>query len=138
MRPVDVTIDKLKPGTSGHNLVVKVISCDIEISKIRSDGSRIRIAEARCRPALCAIQITCLPRCSSATRLAASSSRHGTVSPHSIYVTERGRSPPLFSWGPLSALLGSAAQIELCAIGTNIELRNAKIDMFQVAPLLRA
>jgi len=40
-------IDQLKPGTSGHNIVVKVVSCNVVVEKPRHDGSKIRVAEAK-------------------------------------------------------------------------------------------
>lgn len=43
---VVVQVKDLRPGTHGHNLVVKVVSVQNSIEKSRSDGSKIRIAEA--------------------------------------------------------------------------------------------
>jgi len=45
-KPQFVKCDSLKPGTSGHNIVLKVASCNVVVEKNRSDGSKIRIAEA--------------------------------------------------------------------------------------------
>jgi len=45
-KPVFVTVDKLRPGTHGHNLVLKVVSTNVVVEKTRTDGTKIRIAEA--------------------------------------------------------------------------------------------
>jgi len=45
-KPAFVTVDQLKPGTSGHNLIVKVISTDVVVEKQRPDNTKIRVAEA--------------------------------------------------------------------------------------------
>mmetsp|Transcript_26794 Transcript_26794/g.44928 ORF Transcript_26794/g.44928 Transcript_26794/m.44928 type:complete len:135 (-) Transcript_26794:350-754(-) len=44
-QPVFVKVDTLRPGTNGHNLVVKVIDCKVVVSRTRPDGSSVRIAE---------------------------------------------------------------------------------------------
>lgn len=36
----------MRPGTHGHNLIVKVVSTNVVLEKTRIDGSKIRIAEA--------------------------------------------------------------------------------------------
>jgi len=41
-----VTIEQLKPGSSGHNLILKVVSTQIVVDKSRPDGSTIRVSEA--------------------------------------------------------------------------------------------
>lgn len=38
-------VDQLRPGTTGHNLVVKVVSCKVVVNRTRPDGSSVRIAE---------------------------------------------------------------------------------------------
>jgi replication factor A1 len=45
-KPTFITIDQLKPGTSGHNLIVKVLSTNVVVEKHRPDGTKIRVAEA--------------------------------------------------------------------------------------------
>ncbi len=40
-----VTVDQLKPGTHGHNLVLKVVNSHVVEEKTRTDGSKIKIAE---------------------------------------------------------------------------------------------
>jgi len=46
LRPaVFVTVDQLKPGTHGHNLILKVVSSTVVEEKTRTDGSKIKIAE---------------------------------------------------------------------------------------------
>jgi len=45
-KPIFVTVDHLKPQTSGHNLKLKVVSVKISLEKERIDSSeKIRIAE---------------------------------------------------------------------------------------------
>lgn len=39
-------MDQLKPGTLGHNLLVKVVSSQIVVDKARPDGSKVKVAEA--------------------------------------------------------------------------------------------
>eukprot|EP01102_Stenamoeba_stenopodia_P005654 TRINITY_DN1639_c0_g1_i1.p2 TRINITY_DN1639_c0_g1~~TRINITY_DN1639_c0_g1_i1.p2 ORF type:complete len:148 (-),score=28.18 TRINITY_DN1639_c0_g1_i1:40-483(-) len=41
-----VTVDQLKPGTYGHNILVKVVSSNTVVEKQRADGTKIRVAEA--------------------------------------------------------------------------------------------
>jgi replication factor A1 len=41
-----VTVDQLKPGTLGHNLLVKVVSSQVVVDKARPDGSKVKVAEA--------------------------------------------------------------------------------------------
>eukprot|EP01119_Soliformovum_irregulare_P009951 TRINITY_DN23_c1_g1_i1.p1 TRINITY_DN23_c1_g1~~TRINITY_DN23_c1_g1_i1.p1 ORF type:complete len:134 (-),score=14.67 TRINITY_DN23_c1_g1_i1:45-446(-) len=46
LRPaVFTTVDQLRPGTHGHNLVLKVVSSSVVVEKTRTDGTKIRIAE---------------------------------------------------------------------------------------------
>jgi len=45
-KPVFITVEQLKPGTHGHNLVLKVVSCNVVVEKTRTDGTKIKIAEA--------------------------------------------------------------------------------------------
>jgi replication factor A1 len=45
-KPTFMTIEQLKPGSSGHNLIVKVISTNVVVEKHRPDGTKIRVAEA--------------------------------------------------------------------------------------------
>jgi CDP-diacylglycerol pyrophosphatase len=42
---VVTTVDQLKPGTHGHNLLLKVVSNSIVVEKARSDRTRVRVAE---------------------------------------------------------------------------------------------
>lgn len=47
-KPVFTKIDQLRPGTNGHNLVVKVLSSKMVLQKGRPDGPQVnqmRIAE---------------------------------------------------------------------------------------------
>jgi len=44
--PVFSTVDQLKPGTLGHNLLVKVVTSQIVVDKARPDGSKVKVAEA--------------------------------------------------------------------------------------------
>ena len=48
--PAVTTVDSLLPGTSGHNLVVKVVSSSVQVSKTRVDGTKITVAEVSRRP----------------------------------------------------------------------------------------
>ena len=41
-----MTVGSLQPGTHGHNLVLKVVSCKTVVEKTRTDGTKIKIAEA--------------------------------------------------------------------------------------------
>jgi hypothetical protein len=41
-----VTVEQLKPGTLGHNLLVKVVSSQVVVDKARPDGSKVKVAEA--------------------------------------------------------------------------------------------
>jgi len=46
LRPaVFTTVDQLKPGTHGHNLILKVSNSNQVVEKTRTDNSKIRIAE---------------------------------------------------------------------------------------------
>jgi len=45
-KPVFITIDQLRPGTHGHNLKLKVVTSKVVVEKTRTDGTKIRIAEA--------------------------------------------------------------------------------------------
>jgi len=36
----------LKPGSLGHNLIVRVVTSQIVVDKSRPDGSKVRVAEA--------------------------------------------------------------------------------------------
>lgn len=44
-KPVFVPIEALRPGTQGHNLVVKVVSAKEVLKRQRPDGSEVRITE---------------------------------------------------------------------------------------------
>lgn len=47
-KPVFTKVDQLRPGTNGHNLVVKVLSSKMVLQKGRPDGPQVhqmRIAE---------------------------------------------------------------------------------------------
>lgn len=44
-KPIFMKVDQLRPGTTGHNLVVKVVSCKVVVNRTRPDGSSVRIAE---------------------------------------------------------------------------------------------
>ncbi|KAL2528846.1 Nucleic acid-binding [Forsythia ovata] len=47
-KPVFTKVDQLRPGTNGHNLVVKVVSANVVMQKGRPDGPQprqVRIAE---------------------------------------------------------------------------------------------
>ncbi|XP_047974410.1 uncharacterized protein At4g28440-like [Salvia hispanica] len=47
-KPVFAKVDELRPGTNGHNLVVKVLSSKMVLQKGRADGPQVhqmRIAE---------------------------------------------------------------------------------------------
>jgi replication factor A1 len=39
-------VDQLKPGTHGHNLLLKVVNCSVVVEKTRTDCTKIKIAEA--------------------------------------------------------------------------------------------
>jgi len=45
-KPEFITVDTLRPETEGHFLKVKVLETILAVDKRRSDGSRVRIAEA--------------------------------------------------------------------------------------------
>lgn len=44
-KAVFVKVDSLRPGTNGHNLVLKVVTSKLVVSRARPDGSLVRIAE---------------------------------------------------------------------------------------------
>eukprot|EP01027_Heterolobosea_sp_BB2_P006221 GEZU01009426.1.p1 GENE.GEZU01009426.1~~GEZU01009426.1.p1 ORF type:complete len:151 (+),score=19.70 GEZU01009426.1:270-722(+) len=44
-KPKFIKVRDLKPGTSGHNLIVKVVSVDLVVNKPRVDGTSVTIAE---------------------------------------------------------------------------------------------
>jgi len=47
LRPaIFTTVEQLKPSSSGHNLILKVVSCNVVVDKSRPDGTKLRIAEA--------------------------------------------------------------------------------------------
>ncbi|CAA3004043.1 uncharacterized protein At4g28440-like isoform X2 [Olea europaea var. sylvestris] len=41
-KPVFTKVDQLRPGTNGHNLVVKVVSANVVMQKGRPDGPQLR------------------------------------------------------------------------------------------------
>ncbi|KAL0395691.1 UNVERIFIED_CONTAM: hypothetical protein Scaly_0017500 [Sesamum calycinum] len=41
-KPVFTKVDQLRPGTNGHNLVVKVVSSKLVLRKGRPDGPQVR------------------------------------------------------------------------------------------------
>lgn len=41
-KPVFIKVDQLRPGTSGHNLIVKVVSSKMVLQKGRPDGPSLR------------------------------------------------------------------------------------------------
>ncbi|CAL5370062.1 unnamed protein product [Camellia sinensis] len=41
-KPVFTKVDQLRPGTSGHNLIVKVVSSNMVLQKGRPDGPQVR------------------------------------------------------------------------------------------------
>lgn len=41
-KPVFTKVDQLRPGTSGHNLTVKVVSANMVLQKGRPDGPQVR------------------------------------------------------------------------------------------------
>ncbi|KAE9449146.1 hypothetical protein C3L33_18954, partial [Rhododendron williamsianum] len=41
-KPVFTKVDQLRPGTSGHNLTVKVVSANMVVQKGRPDGPQVR------------------------------------------------------------------------------------------------
>ncbi|KAI5665536.1 hypothetical protein M9H77_15389 [Catharanthus roseus] len=41
-KPVFTKVDQLRPGTNGHNLVVKVVSAKMVLQKGRPDGPQLR------------------------------------------------------------------------------------------------
>lgn len=40
-----IKVADLKPGTRGHNLIVKVADVKMVVDKTRNDGSKVRVAE---------------------------------------------------------------------------------------------
>ena len=44
-KPVFTKVDNLRPGTSGHNLIVKVVSANLVLQKGKPDDRQMRIAE---------------------------------------------------------------------------------------------
>jgi len=45
-KPVFKTIKELDPGSHGHNLILKVVKTNMVVEKTRTDGQKVRIAEA--------------------------------------------------------------------------------------------
>eukprot|EP01121_Diplochlamys_sp_Union-15-3_P008328 TRINITY_DN2206_c0_g2_i1.p1 TRINITY_DN2206_c0_g2~~TRINITY_DN2206_c0_g2_i1.p1 ORF type:complete len:146 (-),score=25.58 TRINITY_DN2206_c0_g2_i1:128-538(-) len=45
-KPTYIKCNQLEPGTSGHNLILKVVNSTIVVEKTRTDSTKIRIAEA--------------------------------------------------------------------------------------------
>eukprot|EP00475_Leptophrys_vorax_P039510 TRINITY_DN71489_c0_g1_i1.p1 TRINITY_DN71489_c0_g1~~TRINITY_DN71489_c0_g1_i1.p1 ORF type:complete len:136 (-),score=19.02 TRINITY_DN71489_c0_g1_i1:256-663(-) len=41
-KPVFIKVDQLRPGTSGHNLTVKVVNSKIVLQRPRQDGNQMR------------------------------------------------------------------------------------------------
>ncbi|CAI9763201.1 unnamed protein product [Fraxinus pennsylvanica] len=41
-KPVFTKVDQLRPGTNGHNVVVKVVSANVVMQKGRPDGPQLR------------------------------------------------------------------------------------------------
>ncbi|VFR01467.1 unnamed protein product [Cuscuta campestris] len=41
-KPVFTKVDQMRPGTNGHNLVVKVVSSNMVLQKARPDGAPVR------------------------------------------------------------------------------------------------
>lgn len=41
-KPVFTKVDQMRPGTNGHNLVVKVVSSKMVLQKGRPDGPQVR------------------------------------------------------------------------------------------------
>lgn len=41
-KPVFTKVDQLRPGTNGHNLIVKVVSAKMVLQKGRPDGPQLR------------------------------------------------------------------------------------------------
>eukprot|EP01116_Phalansterium_solitarium_P008658 TRINITY_DN22601_c0_g1_i1.p1 TRINITY_DN22601_c0_g1~~TRINITY_DN22601_c0_g1_i1.p1 ORF type:complete len:142 (-),score=0.96 TRINITY_DN22601_c0_g1_i1:179-604(-) len=41
-----VSVKDLSPGTHGHNLFVKVVSCNVVLEHVRPDGTKVKVAEA--------------------------------------------------------------------------------------------
>jgi len=39
------TVDALRPGTTGHNLHVKVVSSRVVVNRSKGDGTKIRVNE---------------------------------------------------------------------------------------------
>eukprot|EP00240_Pyramimonas_obovata_P011400 CAMPEP_0118927896 /NCGR_PEP_ID=MMETSP1169-20130426/5269_1 /TAXON_ID=36882 /ORGANISM="Pyramimonas obovata, Strain CCMP722" /LENGTH=133 /DNA_ID=CAMNT_0006869761 /DNA_START=63 /DNA_END=464 /DNA_ORIENTATION=- len=44
-KPTFVKVDSLRPGTNGHNLIVKVVDYKVVVNRTRPDGSTVQIAE---------------------------------------------------------------------------------------------
>ncbi|XVE95851.1 hypothetical protein REPUB_Repub02eG0169700 [Reevesia pubescens] len=41
-KPIFTKVDQLRPGTSGHTLIVKVVSTNMVVQKGRADGPQVR------------------------------------------------------------------------------------------------
>lgn len=41
-KPIFTKVDQMRPGTNGHNLVVKVVSSKMVLQKGRPDGPQVR------------------------------------------------------------------------------------------------
>eukprot|EP01088_Endostelium_zonatum_P005548 TRINITY_DN17255_c0_g1_i1.p1 TRINITY_DN17255_c0_g1~~TRINITY_DN17255_c0_g1_i1.p1 ORF type:complete len:173 (-),score=60.91 TRINITY_DN17255_c0_g1_i1:439-933(-) len=45
-KPVFIHVSDLEPGSHGHNLILKVVKTNMVVEKTRTDGQKVRIAEA--------------------------------------------------------------------------------------------
>jgi len=55
---VFTTVAQLSPQTHGHNLVVKVVNKSVVVEKVRTDNSKIRIAECLVGDATASVVMT--------------------------------------------------------------------------------
>jgi replication factor A1 len=110
----------LKPGTHGHNLYLKVASCNVVVEKTRTDNTKIRIAECLVGDKTGSIILT---------------ARNGifsfNYSSYLIFLRIRFRSSISFTFIKHNTdSISTIDQIDLVQPGKSIIVRNAKIEMF--------
>ncbi|KAI8000204.1 Uncharacterized protein LOK49_LG09G00319 [Camellia lanceoleosa] len=108
-KPVFTKVDQLRPGTSGHNLIVKVVSSNMVLQKDRPDGPQVRQMHADQKKVGQMRIAECLVR--DETRTIVFTTRN-----------DQGNVPS----GDLIIVL-----VDMMKPDATIILRNAKIDMFK-------
>ncbi|WZZ16774.1 hypothetical protein YC2023_109863 [Brassica napus] len=121
-KPAFTKVDQLRPGTSGHNVTVKIVSTKMVLQKGRADGPQAR----QMRISECVV--------GDETGIVVFTARNDQVNKMREILCYLGFPPDLTHLyiGAISARnVRDPRAMDLMKEGTTVTLRNAKIDMYK-------